>query len=196
MESARVEIGRHVAELRHHRGLTVRRLSERLGELGHPMLPSVISKLEKGNRSVDVDDLIALAVALRVNPSRLWLPFVADETEVALTPVVRVPAWAAWQWSDGSAPLPTLDAESGYNTDDEAEDFQIHARPAEVRRRASHPAARALARVGGYVVRSIASPPKGRDRQVQRAGYERAQLALNAEFSGLLSRTTPFRRRE
>lgn len=49
----------------------MRALSQRLSELGHPLLPSGITKIEQGKRGVDVDDLVALARALEVRPEQL-----------------------------------------------------------------------------------------------------------------------------
>jgi transcriptional regulator with XRE-family HTH domain len=43
----------------------------RLAALGRPILPSGLSKIEQSTRRVDVDDLVALADALRTVPSRL-----------------------------------------------------------------------------------------------------------------------------
>lgn len=119
--------------------MTVRDLSARMGELGLPLLPSGITKLEQGLRRVDVDELVALAVALGVNPSRLLLPAEANDDDVALTPTRSVPGWAAWQWADAFAPLPTRSQDEGLNTDEEIEDFQQYARPAEIRREQRHP---------------------------------------------------------
>lgn len=103
------------------------------------MLPSALSKIEGRERGVDVDDLVALAIALGVNPSRLLLPGEAGEQDVPLTPTRSTPGWAAWQWADAFAPLPTGSQDDGYNTDAEIEDFMIHARPAEIRREQRHP---------------------------------------------------------
>lgn len=132
-------VAENVAALRKVRGLSQQELSDRLGELGRPMLPSAISKIEGRDRGVDVDDLMALAVALGVNPSRLLLPPDAWERDILLTPASAVPAFLAWQWADGSAPLPSLSEEDGYNTEAEMEDFQIHSRPGEMRRAERHP---------------------------------------------------------
>ena len=71
-------VGQHVAEnikaLRERRGgMSVRDLSAKLTELGRPILPSGITKIEQGERRVDADDLVALATVLGVPPSRLLL---------------------------------------------------------------------------------------------------------------------------
>lgn len=96
----------NVRQLRERRGLTVRQLSARLTELGRPILPSGITKIEQGQRRVDADDLVALAVALGVTPNRLLLTGrVADDT-VRLTPAVEVSQVAAWWWATGEQRLP------------------------------------------------------------------------------------------
>jgi transcriptional regulator with XRE-family HTH domain len=128
----------NVTVLRKARGLSQQELSQRLSDLGRPMLPSALSKIESRDRGVDVDDLVALAASLRVNPSRLLLPVDVWEQELAITPVLSAPGWAAWQWADGFAPLPAGSKGDGY-TEAEMEDFQIHSRPSEARRTERHP---------------------------------------------------------
>lgn len=76
--------GRRVAvnlrQLRIARSMSLRNLSARLHELGHPLSTEALSKIENGAgvpeprnvRRVDVDDLLALAAALAVQPARLW----------------------------------------------------------------------------------------------------------------------------
>lgn len=132
-------VAENVAALRKARGLSQQELSGRLSELGRPILPSAISKIESRERGVDVDDLTALAVAFGVNPSRLLLPADAWEQEIAVTPTLSVRAFLAWQWANAFAPLPTRSQEDGYNTDADVEDFQLHALPAETRREQRHP---------------------------------------------------------
>jgi 8-oxo-dGTP diphosphatase len=111
-------IGRRVAknleELRRHRRLTQADLSGLLKRLGRPMSPETLSKMERPSRRIDVDDLVALAVALDTTPNRLLLPGnVSGEELVELTPEVRVSALDAWKWATGdetldrrSVPLP------------------------------------------------------------------------------------------
>lgn len=68
-------IGRNVAanlrRLRDARNLSMRDLSALLGEAGRPIPPSGITRIEKCERRVDVDDFAALASALDVEPSYL-----------------------------------------------------------------------------------------------------------------------------
>src|ERR1700685_481655 len=58
-------------QLRHERGLTLSGLASKLNDLGRPILVSALSKIEKGQRRVDADDLLALAAALDVSPHEL-----------------------------------------------------------------------------------------------------------------------------
>lgn len=55
-------------------GLDVRTTSRLLTEAGRKLSPSGISKIENGDRRVDVDDLTALAYALRTTPAALLTP--------------------------------------------------------------------------------------------------------------------------
>jgi transcriptional regulator with XRE-family HTH domain len=99
-----------VERLRDVRSLTYKKLSEALEAAGRPIFPLGLSRLERGARRVDVDELVALAVALGVSPSTLLLPRDADPDDmVQLTPSVSVRAWIAWQWMDGQMPLPAAD---------------------------------------------------------------------------------------
>ena len=90
-------------------GLSYAELARRLAALGHPILDTGLMKIEKGHRRVDVDDLMALALALDVTTNRLLLP----EVEIAKpgTPVVLTPGHDkvrtddAWAWAYGERPL-------------------------------------------------------------------------------------------
>lgn len=94
-----------IAELRSRRRLTLAQLAARLTELGHPMQTTALSRIEQGERRVDVDDLVALALALEVTPNALLLPeSTLPEVQVMLTPSCTKDAAAAWEWAcdDGS----------------------------------------------------------------------------------------------
>ncbi len=152
----------NVARIRKSEALSQQELSARLAQLARPMAPSAISKIEGRERGVDVDDLVALALALGVNPSALLLPPTAGDDEVPITPVRSAPAWAAWQWTNGIAPLPTRSAEDGYNSLHEIESFDQLARPMEFRVAARHPLVRAAneaSRSAGHVLRQVMGLP-------------------------------------
>src|SRR5262245_40913809 len=77
--------GRRVAEnlerLRGDRRLSQTDLSTLLTRLGRQMSAYSISKIESTDRRIDVDDLVALAVALDTTPNRLLLPGDASQTD-------------------------------------------------------------------------------------------------------------------
>lgn len=101
-------VGRRLRELRQVRGFTLGDLEERLREMGRPILLSALSKIEKGQRRVDVDDLVALALALDVSPNLLLLPSPAtSDTEVRLTESRSLASATAWSWAVKDRPPPT-----------------------------------------------------------------------------------------
>lgn len=123
-----------VEELAADRGLSMRRLSALLEELGRTIPPLGLSRILKDERRVDVDELVALALALGVNPNALLFPRAAGrDAEVELTPEVRHRSFTVWAWADGIAPLPAEVAEAGaiaINTPgDKWHDWVTHARP-------------------------------------------------------------------
>lgn len=114
-ETAAARTAKNVQQLRKLRGLTVRDLSARLAEVGHPVGPSGVSKIELAQRRIDVEDLLALAAALQVSPNRLLLAPGASETEpLALTESVEVSEGSAWRWAVGERPLSTAVPEDDY----------------------------------------------------------------------------------
>ncbi|HEY8503139.1 MAG TPA: helix-turn-helix transcriptional regulator [Gemmataceae bacterium] len=98
-------VGENLRALRDARRLSVYDLARRLSTIGRSILPSGISKTESGARRVDVDDLVAFAVALDTTPNRLLLgPDVRGD--LAVTERLTVPAEAAWRWAAGDEPFP------------------------------------------------------------------------------------------
>lgn len=107
----------NVKRVRKARGLSVYALSDRLADAGRPIAPSAVSKVERGERQVSVDDLMAFSAVLEVSPSALLLPPTDDPAEtVGITGVGAVPADQAWDWMDGRCrldqPTPDLGAAS------------------------------------------------------------------------------------
>jgi transcriptional regulator with XRE-family HTH domain len=97
----------NLAEIRKARHMEQAEVADRMNELGRPMSAPVVSKTEKLDRRIDVDDLVAFAVALGVTPNRLLLPGnVRDDELIELLPEVRVSAMDAWKWATGDEPLP------------------------------------------------------------------------------------------
>jgi hypothetical protein len=102
------------------------RLSEQLAQLGRPIPPSGITKIEKHVRRVDADDLVALALALNVSPVALLLPAVGGATDSCdLTDEVSLPAADAWAWADGLSPHSLSDADPG----GDVQRFRLDSRP-------------------------------------------------------------------
>jgi transcriptional regulator with XRE-family HTH domain len=115
-------LARNVARIRNAQGLSTVRLSQMLDGAGRSISATAITRVESGERRVDVDDLVALAAALNVNPSALLLPPTA-EGSIEVTGAGTVSAAEAWEWMDGEHPL--LDADH----EDTVLGFQLHARP-------------------------------------------------------------------
>ncbi|WP_210417106.1 hypothetical protein [Citricoccus sp. SGAir0253] len=78
-----------------------KQLSEKLAEIGRPIPPLGLRRIEDGERRVDVDDLMALAVALDVNPVALLLPSEDRGVPVEATGVGSIGFKELWRWSDG-----------------------------------------------------------------------------------------------
>lgn len=127
MTTGRIELsatGRAVAanvkRLRKDRGWSLRALSEALSAVGRGLSQDAINKIENGAeegtakqiRRVDVDDLMAFAVAFEVNPATLLLPpTVEGETEI--TGGGRVSAVDAWNWVRKDMPLRVPEGDDG-----------------------------------------------------------------------------------
>ena len=98
-------VAANVRRVRKGRGLTVYELADEMASGGHPIAASAISKIERGERQVNVDDLVALACTLGVPPSALLLPLDDDPGHtIDLTGCGTVPADTAWDWMDGQRP--------------------------------------------------------------------------------------------
>lgn len=101
-------LAQNVKELRGE--TTFEALSARLSELGRNLPPESLGKIEHPDgdkrRRVDVDDLIALAIALDTTPNRLLLGAQADNSEIDLTPTRASSSAEAWDWATGKAPMP------------------------------------------------------------------------------------------
>lgn len=194
MTQPSARVGQSVAELRRSRGLTTRALSERLDELGHRIPQSSISKIEAGKRTVDADDLVALAIALGTTPNRLLFGDRAGINGVALTPKVSTTGHRAWAWATGQFPL-TSTYQEGMTEPEIFDDFSRHTRPLDFRLRRQHPAARAAHRLAGVIdnlIMFLTSDGAGQLDYVPTPGEEqpfrrkdpargRSELALGAD---------------
>jgi transcriptional regulator with XRE-family HTH domain len=116
------------------RGWSTYELSGKLAKAGRPIAPSAVSKIERGERQVTVDELMTLALVLGVNPNALLLPATA-EGDVELTGGPARPAGDVWEWAEGNRPLdlPVGDDGTALNL------FQTDARPSGRRKFVSGP---------------------------------------------------------
>jgi len=75
--------GNHVKDnVQRLRGdLSFAELSRRLSDIGREIPPLGLRRIESGDRRVDADDLVALAVALNVSPVSLLMPRTEDADE-------------------------------------------------------------------------------------------------------------------
>ncbi|MEU3835565.1 hypothetical protein [Streptomyces microflavus] len=149
--------GRRVAEnlanIRKARGWPMPRLREEMAALGRHLPATGVIKTESGERRVDVDDLVAFAVALNVSPLTLLLPDSWGEDKVWLAERRRVESRTAWLWGQGLTPAedpPAAVEDESVETAQQRErdyykteeEFRALALPAEQRRAADHPANR------------------------------------------------------
>jgi transcriptional regulator with XRE-family HTH domain len=106
-------VGENLARVREYRRLTTAKLAEAVAAQGVPMNATTVTKIEKKDRRVTVDELVALAVVLGVSPTLLLLPIDPPEQEpshpgsehVAITEETSVPWETAWRWLHGQRPL-------------------------------------------------------------------------------------------
>jgi transcriptional regulator with XRE-family HTH domain len=79
-------VGGNLRVLRRQHGLSLERLSDRLAEAGHPITLQVLSKIERGVRGLDVEELLLFARVFDVAPATLLVDSraAADELLSAL----------------------------------------------------------------------------------------------------------------
>lgn len=118
-------VRRNIRWIRDDRGISGAELSQTVGRLGRPIPLLGIQRIEAGTRRVDVDDLMAIAVALGVSPSSLLMPMRHDSAEArpdAAVPspgddiqadeVIEITGWRThvsahqvWEWLAANVPL-------------------------------------------------------------------------------------------
>lgn len=102
-------VSANVARLRERDNLTLRALSRKLEIAGRPLGHTAIDQIEKGKRRVDVDDLLALAVAFGVSPVALLMPAIdnvqPDEVVSATAVPGPVTAEHLWGWLTAAYPM-------------------------------------------------------------------------------------------
>ncbi|MER5352773.1 helix-turn-helix transcriptional regulator [Kitasatospora sp. NPDC002551] len=119
-------VAHNLSRLRKMSQLTTRQLSAKLEQRGRPIPASGITRMEKGERQVTVDDLMALAVALGVSPLTLLLPADA-RTDAEITGGGRVDGREAWAWAWCNDPLTLPEGEE--EADRAVVEFLLNSRP-------------------------------------------------------------------
>lgn len=100
----------NVKRIREGQRLTYVELSERLAAIGRSIPVLGLRRIERGERRVDVDDLLALAYALGVPPVDLLVPGSLNTVEsYGITPEVNAQVGPARAWIRGDAYLPQVD---------------------------------------------------------------------------------------
>lgn len=204
-------VAANVARLRKERGLSTTRLSAALEELGQPIPATGITRIEKGQRRVDADDLTALALVFNVGPHTLLLPDSAGSEKIDLTRNYKVAARIAWQWAQGqrtamdyeprpianpvggdpSVPLEKFEREQEFERQQSA--YVALTRPPELRRGAEHQAVR-LGRDLADAIEDIVMPEAGVDRRVLEARgrmAKRRYAQLGYELEEIVERLPP-----
>jgi hypothetical protein len=136
----------NIKRIRENQRIPVTELSARLRDLGRPIPTLGIHRIEDGQRRVDVDDLVAFAVALSVSPPSLLMPNAEtiEETVTFTGNPEPLSAGKAWSWFRGSLPI------SGEKSPISGEEsptasFMAHAWPLWDRTRVRHLVEKALA---------------------------------------------------
>lgn len=96
-------VAENLKRIRTQIGMTQKDLSDELSRIGRKIPVSSIGKMEAGLRNVQVDDLMAIAVALDVSPLLLLLPDVRSEDDAINMTGARHGSNARriWKWAIG-----------------------------------------------------------------------------------------------
>jgi transcriptional regulator with XRE-family HTH domain len=129
-----VAVAANIERLIESQNLSYAQLSRRLKKLGRTIAPLGLTRIRDLQRRVDVDDLIALALALGVSPTTLLLPHSAASTEAgaagAKTPVTnggeQYPLSQVWSWFVAESPI---DVPPSYPPSRAAAEFKLRAGP-------------------------------------------------------------------
>lgn len=102
-------VAHNLGRLRKESGITAERLVADMERGGHKLPRTAISDIEGGYRRVSADDLMALSIALNVNPNALLLPAHSGNEDESneITGIDEVVSGAdIWAWADGWKALP------------------------------------------------------------------------------------------
>lgn len=92
-------VAHRVREHRKRREMDLAALSRALEDLEWPIPVAALSRLENENRRIDVDDVMALAVALNVSPLDLLLPSPSSDSSLPTGIRGDVNLAEVWAWA-------------------------------------------------------------------------------------------------
>ncbi|WP_217169617.1 helix-turn-helix domain-containing protein [Streptomyces sp. AC512_CC834] len=157
------QVARNIERVRKARQLKQKDVSDRLRAVGRPMLPTVVSKVERGERRIDVDDLVSFALALNVSPLALLLPpHGASDPYIPLTDTVETTLANAWSWAMGRRALPAAPGEKA--SPDKQEAYELLSHSQEQRYVKRKPAGRAVDVLHDEVYRLVGISEVSSDR--------------------------------
>jgi transcriptional regulator with XRE-family HTH domain len=107
-------VAANIARMRKGLGYTQQDLSTLLSDIGRPIPTASIGRIESGDRRVEVDDVVAIALCLETSPLAILLPHTSDPNDrpeiTGSGPAES--AYRVWLWGSGIEPLdPSGDAE-------------------------------------------------------------------------------------
>lgn len=92
-------VANNIARARKSQQISLQELEERLIQVGRRISFSGLSKIERAERRVDVDDLMAIAVALDVSPLGLLLPVDREPATLIEATGARGSLALFWMWA-------------------------------------------------------------------------------------------------
>lgn len=102
------QVAANLRKARQRSGVDLRELSARIKATGRTISPSALSKIENGDRRVDVDDLTVFAYALGTTPAALLTP-AEDAPAPAGVPDGQFTPEEIERWIQGRVTLTTAD---------------------------------------------------------------------------------------
>ncbi|MGW3365966.1 hypothetical protein ACWDOR_23835 [Streptosporangium canum] len=95
---------RNIKHIRESQRITFVELADRLASIGRPIPVLGLRRIERGERRIDVDDLLAIAYALGAAPVDLLIPGnEKDTTPYSITPGLPSTVGTARRWIRGEA---------------------------------------------------------------------------------------------
>lgn len=96
-------LARNIKRIRENQRLTYVELSNRLATTGRSIPVLGLRRIERGERRVDVDDLLALSYVLNAHPVDLLVPGdVPNDAQYPVTPEISTTAGTARSWIGGT----------------------------------------------------------------------------------------------